>query len=915
MVPLLAFLLFFSCGEESDENSSQRCNQTISCSTDQECLYTSEDPAIDGVCKTKVPCTNANETCSDQRICNSDPRGKLVCGGSLVSFAFKTAERLTDGTQNVPYNTQIELTGITGPFTIKLSSTSSLPEGLILATNGLLTGTPTTAGTFVLKIDAFNGADGVASYYNTIKVTKEFALIIKAGTGNPCDNITCSDHGTCAVVNNAATCNCEDGYTANGVNCVKDSDPCDDVTCSGHGTCAVINNAATCTCDDGYTAFQTKCIKSTCDGVECGTNGSCVVKTPEDAGVDVAICECNTGYHMNVDKDTNAMTCVVDSVGFCEGISCSNHGACIVSNEESCYCDNGYQSVSIDVSTDTTREVYFHCLPKSCDTVTCSGNGTCVVKDGVAACTCTDDYHTTDAAPLECIETIGDPCDGMTCSNHGTCAVDNGKAICNCDNGYTASGMECIEDVVNLCDPNPCDGTDDQYLTVCTVESDQAVCSCIEGYTLDGDKCIKDTTNPCENIDCSGHGTCEVVADAATCNCDDNYVANGLTCIPEGSNIALVINEVSPNATHPEYVELYNSGDTAVDLTAYTLEVGSDIFNIEAFNLVTTTLAAGEYAVIVENDYANELTIDDNAIIVQVSKSTLGITKTDDVVLKNGDIVMSSYTYDFDATASADLTAQRESFTSEDFCEATATAGSANNCTVVDPCEGVTCDGENEVCDAGNCVCDTGFHDEDGVCVEDSTDPCAAVVCDNGTCVAVEGAATCDCDEGFVVSGLTCIPKSSGDKTLIITEVMSNPNATTDTLGDWIEIYNTTDAAISLEGFKVRKNNSTTYTLSFSANFSVPAKSYFVIARSEAATSMLPVVDAVITTMSLTNNNAYPLEILKDTEVLDAITYNTTAGVSWQLDMSGNTWCESTTAISVDNTDLGSPGTENESCQ
>jgi hypothetical protein len=46
-----------------------------------------------------------------------------------------------------------------------------------------------------------------------------------------------------------------------------------------------------------------------------------------------------------------------------------------------------------------------------------------------------------------------------------------------------------------------------------------------------------------------------------------------------------------------------------------------------------------------------------------------------------------------------------------------------------------------------------------GGCGEDAGpgDPCAAIDCGNGDCVALGGAASCDCDDGYVDQGLTCV--------------------------------------------------------------------------------------------------------------------------------------------------------------
>ena len=47
--------------------------------------------------------------------------------------------------------------------------------------------------------------------------------ICEEETSNPCEGVTCSGHGTCEVVGDQATCNCDSGYHAQGLNCMEDT--------------------------------------------------------------------------------------------------------------------------------------------------------------------------------------------------------------------------------------------------------------------------------------------------------------------------------------------------------------------------------------------------------------------------------------------------------------------------------------------------------------------------------------------------------------------------------------------------------------------------------------------------------------------------------------------------------------------
>ena len=81
-----------------------------------------------------------------------------------------TSPTLTSWTPHQPgYSQTIHATGGTGSFTFALTS-GSLPPGLTLGTGGVLTGTPTTAGTYVFTVTATDkvGASGSQPYVLTI---------------------------------------------------------------------------------------------------------------------------------------------------------------------------------------------------------------------------------------------------------------------------------------------------------------------------------------------------------------------------------------------------------------------------------------------------------------------------------------------------------------------------------------------------------------------------------------------------------------------------------------------------------------------------------------------------------------------------------------------------------------------------
>lgn len=136
---------------------------------------------------------------------------------------------------------------------------------------------------------------------------------------------------------------------------------------------------------------------------------------------------------------------------------------------------------------------------------------------------------------------------------------------------------------------------------------------------------------------------------------------------------------------------------------------------------------------------------------------------------------------------------------------------------------------------------------------------------------------------------------------MIISEVMANPAMVSDSNGEWLELYNSTDRTILLDSMVI-KRGSGEYKISSGAK-TVPGKSYFVIARTEDA----KIDHDAVANMTLSNKGGtLILEI--GGVVVDQVEYpKGISGISWQRSGSGQ-WCEGSGAISDQNSDQGSPG-------
>jgi Putative Ig domain len=107
----------------------------------------------------------------------TDSTGASNTSGPLTivvsSLAFTTTSPLPSGTVNVPYvGVQFAATGGTSPYTFSLASGSTLPSGLALS-NGDLTGTPTTVGTYTFGMTVTDSTTPTPA-----AITQNFTLVV-----------------------------------------------------------------------------------------------------------------------------------------------------------------------------------------------------------------------------------------------------------------------------------------------------------------------------------------------------------------------------------------------------------------------------------------------------------------------------------------------------------------------------------------------------------------------------------------------------------------------------------------------------------------------------------------------------------------------------------------------------------------
>ncbi len=177
--------------------------------------------------------------------------------------------------------------------------------------------------------------------------------------------------------------------------------------------------------------------------------------------------------------------------------------------------------------------------------------------------------------------------------------------------------------------------------------------------------------------------------------------------------------------------------------------------------------------------------------------------------------------------------------------------------------------------------------------------------------------------------GQTPIPAGAiayGD--LLITEILANPTALSDSYGEWLEVYNNSSQVQNLENIVIERDDLNRHTIT--ASIELQPGQYYILARTDSACGPL---EAYVygSGILLPNSGAILALYNKDGDtgpgaLIFSMDYGASGfpegtGASIQLDpgsynaadaLIGSFWCISTS--SFDTGDLGTPGSPNDNC-
>jgi hypothetical protein len=228
-------------------------------------------------------------------------------------------------------------------------------------------------------------------------------------------------------------------------------------------------------------------------------------------------------------------------------------------------------------------------------------------------------------------------------------------------------------------------------------------------------------------------------------------------------------------------------------------------------------------------------------------------------------------------------------------------------------------DGFGDETDSGTAYCD-----DPGDVSTDNTD------CDDSDGDSYPGATEIagdgidqDCDGSDLARGTPLSDLILGE--LVITEIMLDPEAVSDSVGEWFELYNNTADEVNLDGLEITDNGTNSTTLS--GEILVAAGTYAVICvDQDTSTNGGVACDAEWGTYTLGNTDDEVVLSYGSVE-FDRVEYDggfgfvNPTGASLSLDSGvldftdnddGSNWCEATS--SYGDGDLGTPGSANDAC-
>ncbi len=209
-------------------------------------------------------------------------------------------------------------------------------------------------------------------------------------------------------------------------------------------------------------------------------------------------------------------------------------------------------------------------------------------------------------------------------------------------------------------------------------------------------------------------------------------------------------------------------------------------------------------------------------------------------------------------------------------------------------------------------------HESPGACSEGE----GAVLCDYTPVVTECWADGMECKDGACVQpGQGVMPSELGD--IIVTEFMAKSQGGSSDYGEWVELFNTTESPLDLDGCELKDDDSNNFLIT--GTFVVNSGQHVVFARSDVPEENHGLVPDMVYADFALSNSADEIVLVCDALEIDRVDYSgsfVAEGVSSQLDLSAydgqsndvpENWCLAIAGYG-DAGKLGTPGAENLDC-
>eukprot|EP00039_Didymoeca_costata_P023915 m.8673 g.8673 ORF g.8673 m.8673 type:complete len:2246 (+) comp3940_c0_seq1:246-6983(+) len=362
------------------------------------------------------------------------------------------------------------------------------------------------------------------------------------------DTDDCDENALCSNNDGSFTCSCQSGWkpssqinVMNGTVCF-DVDECESAVpvCPAVAQCENLQGSFQCNCNPGY---QTNLSTSECENIDecalatndCGANTDCI----DDDGS--FSCECRDGWKtLNVTECQDFDECVESTSPVCD-----NFAECFNNNGSfTCACLPGYNGTGYIGECDQIDE----CLNDQAHN--CNEHATCRDIGGGFECGQWRELSSGESLFVSNSCNIGWTGDGVSCTdldecnvpctkesppcavcpNNGECANLEGSFQCNCNDGFEHPKTGIDNDVVceNI---NECDESNNCHENAeCRDETPFYSCACNNGYTGDGTTCEDvDECLDTINMPCGARSICENIMGSFSCSCQEGFVDSSNT--------------------------------------------------------------------------------------------------------------------------------------------------------------------------------------------------------------------------------------------------------------------------------------------------------------------------------------------------------------------------------------------------